>query len=349
MSIDVYKQWLGIPEEFRPPTHYQLLRLVDFEDDPEKIRAHYKKLNGLVRKYATGDYMIQSQELLNELAKAMLCLTDPGRKRDYDESLGREFADDADGGRKPMLRVLAGWGELEKSQIREVEEFADRRGLTHRDAVVQMKLVEPDKAAQALAEELGRSFVDLDEVPPDDRVLDLVPKKVVKRNGILPLFIDEDVVLVACTDEPDHELEDEFRLRFDKPMRAVIATPLQINQGIARHYAAGERDEAAAESFGAGGSSSGKKSKKSGGEKKKESAKPAKDLSKMTEQEKKEHRLMGVIIFCWTFIGSALIDQFVIKPYIFPTWSFFVGVILVVPPVVFIMMYDSYFKGFFKK
>ena len=29
-EIDVYKEWLGIPEGDRPPDHYQLLRLVQF-------------------------------------------------------------------------------------------------------------------------------------------------------------------------------------------------------------------------------------------------------------------------------------------------------------------------------
>ena len=88
-TLDVYKSWLGIPDGPRPPGHYELLRLVEFEDDPEKIRANYKKLNAHVRKYASGQYSVRSQELLNELAKAMLCLTDPERKREYDESRGR--------------------------------------------------------------------------------------------------------------------------------------------------------------------------------------------------------------------------------------------------------------------
>ena len=79
-TLDVYKSWLGIPEGPRPPGHYELLRLVEFEDDPEKIRANYKKLNAHVRKYASGQYSLRSQELLNELAKAMLCLTDPERQ-----------------------------------------------------------------------------------------------------------------------------------------------------------------------------------------------------------------------------------------------------------------------------
>ena len=95
MPLDVYKDWLGIPEGPRPPDHYQLLRLKQFEDDPSKIQKNYKKLNEHVRKYASGQYQQESQDLLNELARAMLCLTDPERKRDYDESLGREFEESA--------------------------------------------------------------------------------------------------------------------------------------------------------------------------------------------------------------------------------------------------------------
>lgn len=333
MAIDVYKQWLGIPEEFRPPTHYQLLRLVDFEDDPEKIRAHYKKLNSVVRKYASGDFMLESQDLLNELAKAMLCLTDAERKRDYDLSLGREFAEDELSRKKTVLKTLSNWGDITTDQIQEIEGFADRRGLTHRDACVQMKLVSSEKAAMALAEELGHSFIDLEIMLPDDSVLDMVPKLVVKRNRILPLFIDEDVVLVACTDEPDHELEDEFRLRFNKPMRSVIATPLQINQAIAKYYAPGERDETVAQDI-----SSGKRSRSGSKSKAKISNKPQVALS---EEEKKNQKTMAILIICWATIGSALADQLLIKSYIFPRWSFFLGFILVVPPITIFLMWDK--------
>ena len=45
MALDVYKDWLGIPDGPRPPGHYELLRVVQFEDDAEKIRSHYRKLN----------------------------------------------------------------------------------------------------------------------------------------------------------------------------------------------------------------------------------------------------------------------------------------------------------------
>src|SRR5690606_13938324 len=202
MAIDVYKEWLGIPESVpRPPDHYQLVRVAQFEDDAEKVRANYKKLNAHVRKFATGKYLTESQDLMNELAKAMLCLTDAERKREYDESLGREFEPERDEfGRQPLLDVLVRQGHLSRDQKREVEPFADARGLTERDAVVQMTLVKPDLAAQALAAQLGLSYVDLEDMLPEDDILDQVPRNLVKKHNFLPLFIDDDKLLIACVD-----------------------------------------------------------------------------------------------------------------------------------------------------
>jgi len=243
--MDFYKEWLGIPEGPRPPDHYELLRLKQFDDDTAKVRANYKKLNTHVRKYATGQYSVQSQELLNEIAKAMLCLTDPERKRDYDESLGRVFETVKDHfGRQPLLDILVKQGKLTREQHREAQEFSGKRGLSERDAVVQMKLVEPDAAAQALALHHGLSYVDLDDMIPEDDVLDATPRSLVKKQSIIPLFVDDDRLLVACIDMPDHEIEDEMRLRYGVPMRAVLATPRSISQAISKYYAPGMRDEA---------------------------------------------------------------------------------------------------------
>ena len=75
-QLDVYRDWLGITETTRPLTHYQLLGLKLFEDDANVVRASYRKLNAHVRKYASGEFGPQSQDLLNELCQAMLCLTD---------------------------------------------------------------------------------------------------------------------------------------------------------------------------------------------------------------------------------------------------------------------------------
>ena len=307
--MDVYKDWLGIPEGPRPPDDYQLLRLVKFEDDVQKIEKNYRTLNAHVRKYASGRYSLQSQELLTELAKAMLRLIDLERKRDYDESLGREFEEKPDVlGRKLLEDVLQGQGHMTREQVKEARAFADMRGLSMRDAVVQMKLVDAESATRAYAQELGLSYVDVSEMNPADSVLDELPRSVVKRNSILPLFEDDDMLLVACIHEPTPELEDEIRLRFGIPMKAVLATSLAVNQAIAKHYAPGMRDEAVTDEA-AQSSKAGKAAQH------KPQEKPLrKRMSQLTSSEATQRRQLGIVIMCWCIALPYLFDQFVLKP-----------------------------------
>lgn len=342
--MDFYKEWLGIPEGPRPPDHYELLRLKQFDDDIAKVRANYKKLNGHVRKYATGQYSVQSQELLNEIAKAMLCLTDPERKRDYDESLGRVFAAVKDDfGRQPFLDILVKQGKLTREQSREAEEFCGKRGLSERDGVVQMKLVEPDVAAQALALHYGMSYVDLDDMIPEDDVLDATPRALVKKQSIIPLFVDDDRLLVACIDMPDHEVEDEMRLRYGVPMRAVLATPRAISQAIAKYYAPGMRDDAQPYANAAAApppTKSGKPAKATGGDAAK-AAKPVKKsgpapkFDELSEDDKAKRKQMGLLAMSWSILIPALLQYFLLSSTMTATFGLPWFVLLTGPPAIF--------------
>ena len=298
-DIDVYKEWLGIPEGDRPPDLYTLLRVVQFEDDSEKIQNNYRKLNAHVRKYATGQYLKQSQDLLNEMAKAMLCLTDPDAKREYDESQGREFQQEQSDGAETVLQYLVSQSVIKRGQVAEIEHFAEARGISHRDAVVQMKLVKPTQATRALAAELRMSFVDLADMLPEDEALDRLPRQVVKRHTCLPLFEDRGKLMVACVDEPSPELEDEIRMRYGMPMRGVLAVPRSIQQAIAKYYASGMRDESAAE---AAPATSGKPSKSA-------AAKPTKVKAKsgpLSDEDKAQRKNISLIIICWSLIGTIM-------------------------------------------
>ena len=340
--MDFYKEWLGIPEGPRPPDHYELLRLKQFDDDTAKVRANYKKLNAHVRKYATGQYSVQSQELLNEIAKAMLCLTDPERKRDYDESLGRVFATVKDDfGRQPFLDILVKQGKLTREQSREAQDFASKLGLSERDGVVQMKLIEPDVAAQALALHHGLSYVDLDDMIPEDDVLDATPRALVKKQSIIPLFVDDDRLLVACVDMPDHEVEDEMRLRYGVPMRAVLATPRAISQAIAKYYAPGMRDDAQPYANAAAApppTKDGKPAKAADlakPAKAKPKSGPAPKFDELSEDEKAKRKQMGMLAMTWSIIIPSLLQYFLLRS----TMSMTLGLpwfpILTAPPVIF--------------
>lgn len=336
-KLDVYKEWLGIPEGPRPPDHYALLRLVQFEDDVEKVRKNYKKLNAHVRKYATGQYSQESQDLLNELARAMLCLTDAESKRDYDRGLGRQTDDRDASGRRPLTAYLQDEGVLSGQQVNDVKNHAERSGLSIRDAIVQLKLATQEQVARAYANELGVSFIDLADMVPDEAALDALPKSVVRRYTCLPLFLDTEKVLVACSSEPSHDLEEEVRLRFGVPMRTVLATPHSIKEAIDRYYAAGMRKEGAPPP------------KKSGvAAKIADKVSTKKPVSSMTEEEKAEHKKIGLILACWVVIGLANLDLWVLHDLVWqhmgvPGWFPFVSTLLLGVPAL-LVIYQMYLK-----
>ncbi|MSR57964.1 MAG: general secretion pathway protein GspE [Planctomycetaceae bacterium] len=339
MAIDVYKEWLGIPEAPRPPDHYELLRLVKFEDGVEKIRGNYKKLNTHVRRYATGQYLEESQALLNELAKVMLCLTDLERKREYDIELGRVF-DEVETGPRTMDVILLEQGHISSAQAQEARDHADRAGLELRDAFVQLKIVDPDLAAQALAQELGLSYVELGDLLPEDEVLDRVPRKTVKQHSILPLFIDQGMLLVACVHLIDHELEEELRLQFGVPVRNVLASPMAINQAIAKYYAPGVRNNSSAEVAVTPEKGKGKPAAK---KEPPNQEKRERRTSVKSPDEIREQRFKGIIAINFSFLVVYFLDWLVITPNVFfDKWTFLL--ILVIPGSVGLISWQLFFK-----
>ncbi len=86
-AFDPYYKWLGIPPKDQPANHYRLLALELFESDPDVISSAADQRMGHVRAFQTGQHSALSQQILNELAAARVCLLNAERKATYDRSL----------------------------------------------------------------------------------------------------------------------------------------------------------------------------------------------------------------------------------------------------------------------
>ncbi|HVW35949.1 MAG TPA: hypothetical protein VHB99_01550 [Pirellulales bacterium] len=244
-EIDVYRDWLGITETARPLNHYQLLRLDLFEDDPAKARANYRKMNAHVRKYAAGEYGDRSQELLNELAKAMLCLTDNLRKAEYDASLGRQSGGVQKGqAGRSFEELLLARKILDSSALDKARRLSRTIGVEVRDAVMQQKLAPADQVMQIYAESLGLPYVEIADVSIDESLIPKVPAVYARQQSVAPLLVDDGRVLIVASHQLPPEVEDQLRLRFGMPVRTVLCTPSSINDAITKYY---PREQAAAE------------------------------------------------------------------------------------------------------
>jgi hypothetical protein len=86
MNQALIRQWLDLPAGNWPPDHYTLLALPPKEADADLIerRIHQRMIE--VRPYQLN-YPEEVTDVLNRLAAAFNCLTDPAAKSDYDASL----------------------------------------------------------------------------------------------------------------------------------------------------------------------------------------------------------------------------------------------------------------------
>lgn len=85
--FDPYRKWLGIPEDHRPPTHYQLLGISPDEQDIEVIEAAVLRQSAFVRNFQAGAHADDATRILNEIASARLCLIDRRKRAKYDAEL----------------------------------------------------------------------------------------------------------------------------------------------------------------------------------------------------------------------------------------------------------------------
>lgn len=242
-TLDVYRDWLKIAEPKRPLNHYQLLRLKQFEDDTNKVREHYRAMNAHVRKYAAGEYAKQSQDLLNELAKAMLCLTDKQRKGEYDATLGRKD-DNAGGKARPFEQILLANKIIDQAALDKARNFSKAIGVEVKDALVQQKLAKPEAILPAYAESIGLPYLDLSDVPPDLRLISQVPSSLMRQHSCVPVMVDNKQLLMASPNPIDPNVEEELRLRFNMPIRSVLCTPGNVNDVITKYV---PKDGSAAE------------------------------------------------------------------------------------------------------
>ena len=256
-------------------------------------------MNEHVRKFATSEYADQSQTLLNELAKAMLCLTDIQRKREYDASLGRETADE--GRRRSLEEILLVGKVVDQTQLDKARSFSDALGVELHQAVLQQKLAEPEAVMMAYAESIGLPYLDLKDIGVNAELAAQIPPTLARQHSFVPVMADAQHLLMASPTPLIPDVEEELRLRFEMPVRTVLCTPSQINDAIADFFPRDAPDPGPVKS----GKKKGKETKG------KKAEKPGKEKAEgetLSNEELKKRRTIGAtVVFnlgLWGTVGA---------------------------------------------
>ncbi|HUG91171.1 MAG TPA: hypothetical protein VML55_10070, partial [Planctomycetaceae bacterium] len=114
-----------------------------------------------------------------------------------------------------------------------------------------------------------------------------------------------------------------------------------VRQSIAKYYAPGMRDEAVAEEP-AATKSAGKAKTRARPKPATSAETPRKASGPRSDEEKRQQRLIGILVLLWAIIGSALIDAFLIPN----PWKLAETYLLtlIVPPLAAAFVYFAYWK-----
>lgn len=86
-AFDPYLKWLGIRTLQKPPNHYRLLGLENFESDTAVISQVADRQLSHVRSFQTGRHETECANLLRELIVARNCLLSPHARVTYERTL----------------------------------------------------------------------------------------------------------------------------------------------------------------------------------------------------------------------------------------------------------------------
>ncbi|MCE9557143.1 MAG: hypothetical protein K8T91_27665 [Planctomycetes bacterium] len=86
-SFDPYRKWLGIAPKDQPPNLYRLLGIDLFESDPDVIANAADQRMTHVRTFQSGPNGALSQQILNEVSAARVCLLDDEKRAEYETEL----------------------------------------------------------------------------------------------------------------------------------------------------------------------------------------------------------------------------------------------------------------------
>ncbi len=91
-AFDPYHKWLGIPPAEQPPSHYRLLGISQQEDDGDVIAAAADQRMDYLHQFAQSERGPDAQRVMDEIARASMCLLDPVRRAAYDATLRSQAA-----------------------------------------------------------------------------------------------------------------------------------------------------------------------------------------------------------------------------------------------------------------
>lgn len=134
--------------------------------------------------------------------------------------------------------LLVREGVVTAEQLAEALEYQKSHGGKLGQVLVRTLVADEESIARVLANQKGLEYVSLAMFPVDREAASLLPARVAKRMGVIPIGFRDGSVLLAMADPLDVEAIDDVYLRTNLHVMPVVAPGSQIDYAIEKYIAA---------------------------------------------------------------------------------------------------------------
>ena len=146
----------------------------------------------------------------------------------------REQRPDDPYARERLGEVLVKTGVVSAMQLEDALDVQRREGGKLGAVVVRLGMATEERLAEALARQKGLEHIDLSLIKIDRSAAALVPERLARRRGIIPIGFEDGALLLAMSDPLDIASIDDVTLRTGHPVLPLVATASQIDHAIDR-------------------------------------------------------------------------------------------------------------------
>ena len=131
--------------------------------------------------------------------------------------------------------VIVEMGFLPQERVEPIVAQAKAAGRSAEQALLESGVITSDQLSRAVAQRLGLYHVDLTLFKTDIGALNVIPAQMARRIGAAPIgYDDKGRLLVAMSNPSNVHALDDLKLRTGREVRAVVASPDDINGLISR-------------------------------------------------------------------------------------------------------------------
>lgn len=132
---------------------------------------------------------------------------------------------------KRLGEVLIDAGLITEQQLLEALQLQKGSGKRLGTVLIDNKFITEGQLIEALRTQLGIEFIDLTKVNIDPEMVNVIPKNIAKKHGVIPVKMEQDTLYIAVEDPLNFMAIEAVRMATRKRVNPMITTAAGISRG----------------------------------------------------------------------------------------------------------------------